>query len=95
MRAIEWLGFAFGLLLVAATAASVLETTIVPRGTRTGLTPAVLRLVNLPIRLLASGIHNYERRDAMLAYASTIPSSSPCGLIPVVMPMLGGAGVGQ
>jgi hypothetical protein len=71
LRAIEWLGFAFGLLLVAATAASVLETTIVPRGTRTGLTPAVLRLVNLPIRLLASGIHNYERRDAMLAYASS------------------------
>ena len=66
MRAVEWLGFAIGLLLVLATAASVLETTIVPRGTRSGLTPLVLRLVNLPVRLVASQIKNYERRDGFL-----------------------------
>lgn len=70
MRAVEWLGFAIGLLLVLATAASVLETTIVPRGTRSGLTPLVLRLVNLPVRLVASQIRDYERRDGFLAYAS-------------------------
>jgi len=70
MRAVEWLGFAVGLVLVLATAASVLETTIVPRGSRSGLTPLVLRLVNLPVRLLASRVRDYERRDGLLAYAS-------------------------
>jgi hypothetical protein len=70
MGLITWLGFAAGLVLVLATAASVLETTIVPRGSRSGLTPLILRLVNLPIRLLASRIEDYERRDGLLAYAS-------------------------
>jgi hypothetical protein len=70
MRAIEWLGFIVGMVLVLATAASVLETTIVPRGSRSGLTPLVLRLVNLPVRLAASGVKDYERRDSLLAYAS-------------------------
>jgi hypothetical protein len=70
VKAVEWLGFAAGLLLVLATAASVLETTIVPRGSRSGLTPLVLRLVNLPVRLLASRVRDYERRDGLLAYAS-------------------------
>jgi hypothetical protein len=70
MRAVEWLGFAAGLVLVLATAASVLETTIVPRGSRSGLTPLVLRLVNFPVRLMASWVQDYERRDGLLAYAS-------------------------
>ncbi|MDQ6855980.1 MAG: hypothetical protein M3Z57_02755 [Candidatus Dormibacteraeota bacterium] len=70
MKALEWLGFAAGLLLVLATYASVLETTIVPRGNRSGLTPLILRLVNLPVRLVASRITDYEARDRMLAYAS-------------------------
>jgi hypothetical protein len=67
---ITWIGFAAGLVLVLATAASVLETTIVPRGSRSGLTPLILRLVNSPIRLMASRIGDYERRDSLLAYAS-------------------------
>jgi hypothetical protein len=70
MGMIRWIGFAAGLVLVLATAASVLETTIVPRGSRSGLTPLILRLVNLPIRLIASRIGDYERRDSLLAYAS-------------------------
>ncbi|HWF57281.1 MAG TPA: hypothetical protein VG520_02900 [Candidatus Dormibacteraeota bacterium] len=70
MTAVEWLGFATGVVLVLATAVSVLETTIVPRGSRSGLTPLVLRLVNLPVRLVASRVRDYERRDRLLAYAS-------------------------
>jgi hypothetical protein len=70
VKALEWLGFAAGLLLVLATYASVLETTIVPRGNRSGLTPLILRLVNLPVRLVASRITDYEARDRLLAYAS-------------------------
>ena len=70
MKAVEWLGFVAGLLLVLATYGSVLETTIVPRGNRSGLTPLILRLVNLPVRLVASRISDYEARDRWLAYAS-------------------------
>ncbi len=70
MKAAEWVGFTAGLLLVLATYGSVLETTIVPRGNRSGLTPLILRLVNLPVRLVASRISDYEARDRWLAYAS-------------------------
>ncbi len=70
MKGLEWLGFAAGLVLVVATWASVLETTIVPRANRSGLTTLILRTVNLPVRLVASLLPDYERRDRMLAYAS-------------------------
>jgi hypothetical protein len=70
VKALEWLGFAAGLLLVLATYASVLETTIVPRGNRSGLTPLILRFVNLPVRLIASRMNDFEARDRLLAYAS-------------------------
>ncbi len=70
MKAVDWFGFAAGLLLVIATWASVLETTIVPRGNRSSLTTLILRTVNLPVRLVASRLDDYERRDRMLAYAS-------------------------
>jgi hypothetical protein len=70
VKAVEWLGFAAGLLLVLATYGSVLETTIVPRGNRSGLTPLILRVVNLPVRMVAARISNYEARDRWLAYAS-------------------------
>jgi hypothetical protein len=70
VKAVEWLGFVAGLLLVLATYGSVLETTIVPRGNRSGLTPVILRLVNLPVRIVASRISDYETRDRWLAYAS-------------------------
>lgn len=70
MKAVEWLGFIAGLLLVLATYGSVLETTIVPRGNRSGLSPLILRLVNLPVRMVASRISDYEARDRWLAYAA-------------------------
>jgi hypothetical protein len=70
VTAVAWFGFAVGLVLVVATWASVLETTIVPRGNRSGLTTLILRTVNLPVRLVASRLDDYERRDRMLAYAA-------------------------
>jgi hypothetical protein len=70
MAALEWLGFATGLLLVLATDASVLETTIVPRGSRSRLTSLVLRVVTLPMRIAASKVDDYEIRDRLRAYAS-------------------------
>ncbi|MBJ7594505.1 MAG: hypothetical protein JF886_06510 [Candidatus Dormibacteraeota bacterium] len=70
MKALEWLGFAAGLLLVLATWGSVLETTIVPRGNRSGLSALILHLVNLPVRVIASRVHDFEARDRLLAYAA-------------------------
>jgi hypothetical protein len=70
VKALEWLGFIAGLMLVVATCVSVLETTIVPRGNRSGLSTLILRAVNLPIRLVAARLDDYETRDRMLAYAS-------------------------
>ena len=72
VKALEWLGFAAGLVLVVATYASVIETTIVPRGSRSGLTPLILRFVNEPVKLVATRIDDYEARDRMLAYASAV-----------------------
>ncbi|MDQ6847720.1 MAG: hypothetical protein M3019_09100 [Candidatus Dormibacteraeota bacterium] len=70
MKALEWLGFAAGLVLVLATWASVLETTIVPRGNRSGLSALILHVVNLPVRVIASRVHDFEARDRLLAYAA-------------------------
>ena len=70
MKAVEWLGFVAGLLLVLATWGTVLETTIVPRGNRSGMSAIILHVVNLPVRLVASRITDFEARDRLLAYAS-------------------------
>jgi hypothetical protein len=70
VAALEWLGFAVGLGLVLATAISVLETTVVPRGSRSRLTAFVLRVVTLPMRIAASQMDDYEARDRFRAYAS-------------------------
>ena len=72
MSALHWLAFIAGLLLVLATGLSVLETTIVPRGSQSPFTSAILRLVSMPVRFVASMIKDFEARDRMLSYASAI-----------------------
>jgi hypothetical protein len=68
--AVAWLGFVAGLLLVVATSASVLETTVVPRGSRSRLTAVVLRVVTLPMRIAASKVDDFDTRDRLRAYAA-------------------------
>ncbi len=70
MGVIVWVGFVAGLLLVLATNVSVLETTVVPRGSRSRLTALALRVVTTPVRLAASRISDFEARDRLRAYAS-------------------------
>lgn len=70
MGGLAWVGFAAGLVLVLATNASVLETTVVPRGSRSRLTALALRVVTLPVRAAASQVNDYEVRDRLRAYAS-------------------------
>jgi hypothetical protein len=67
---IAWAGLVVGAVLVLATWASVLETTVVPRGNRSSLSALILRLTTMPIRLAASRIRDFERRDRFHAYAS-------------------------
>lgn len=70
MGVLVWVGFVAGLLLVLATNVSVLETTVVPRGSRSRLTALALRVVTTPVRLAASRISDFEARDRLRAYAS-------------------------
>ena len=72
MAALSWLGFVAGVALVLATDTSVLETTIVPRGSRSRLTALVLRIVTLPMRVAARTIDDYEVRDRLRAYAAAL-----------------------
>jgi hypothetical protein len=70
MAVIAWAALVVGVVLVLLTWASVLETTVVPRGNRTSLSALILRLTNVPLRMAASRISDYERRDRFHAYAS-------------------------
>ena len=72
MSAIHWAAFIAGAVLVVATVFSVLETTIVPRGSRSVFSSAIVRVVRLPVRFLASLIRDFEARDRMLSFASAI-----------------------
>lgn len=70
MGVIAWLGLVAGVVVVVLTWASVLETTVVPRGSRTGLSTLILRVNNAPLRLWASRIDDFVARDRLHAYAS-------------------------
>ncbi|MFZ0180145.1 MAG: hypothetical protein WAL84_09795 [Candidatus Dormiibacterota bacterium] len=72
MTALAWLGFALGLVLVLTTYASVVETTILPRGTQSGFSALVLRSVSFPIRVAASMVRDFEARDRLLAYSAAL-----------------------
>lgn len=70
MAVIAWIGFVAGALLVVLTWASVLETTVVPRNSRTGLTALILRFSSAPVRFAAAHVDDFEARDRLHAYAS-------------------------
>jgi hypothetical protein len=70
VEVITWIGLALGVVLVGLTWASVLETTVVPRSARTGLTPLIFRLSGYPMRLASSRVEDFETRDRFHAYAS-------------------------
>ncbi|HEX4579780.1 MAG TPA: hypothetical protein VH498_07240, partial [Candidatus Dormibacteraeota bacterium] len=67
---IAWAGLVVGVLLVALTWASVLETTVVPRSRRTGLSALIFRLSGYPVTVATSRVDDFEARDRIHAYAS-------------------------
>ena len=72
MTALAWFGFAVGLVLVLTTYGSVVETTILPRGTQSSFSALVLRSVSFPIRFAAALVRDFEARDRLLAYAAAL-----------------------
>jgi hypothetical protein len=72
MAVIAWFGFLVGVVLVGLTWATVLETTVVPRSTRTRLTALLFRLSASPVRVAAARVDDYEVRDRLHAYASAV-----------------------
>jgi hypothetical protein len=67
LTAIRWVGFAFGLLLVLATASSVVRSLIVPRGLTSKITRLVARSVRKLFIFMANHLDSYEAKDRLLA----------------------------
>ena len=64
---LAWVGFAIGVLGWACTVSSVIETTVVPRGTRSRITGAVASSVQTGFQLIADRFQRWERRDRVWA----------------------------
>jgi hypothetical protein len=67
---IPWVGFACGLTLLGFTAASVIKTFMIPRGTRTRLNMVVSAIVYGMFRLLTARVEDLPRRERTLAVAA-------------------------
>jgi hypothetical protein len=64
---LEWIGFAVGILIVAATAASVVIALVLPRSAGQRLTLVVNRTVRLAFITVSRLTRRYEAKDAILA----------------------------
>jgi len=67
MHALAWLGFAFGVGLLALTGSSVIKTLLIPRNLNSAIGAAVARSVLLAYRSMTAGIGDLHRREKMLA----------------------------
>jgi hypothetical protein len=70
VRAVEWLGFACGLVLLLTTGASVVKTFLIPRGTHSRFTAAVAAVNYRVYSLLTARIEDLARREQVLAAAA-------------------------
>src|SRR6478752_8883458 len=64
---LSWLAFCIGVVGWAATVASVVETTVVPRGTKSRITRVVAASVQWTFQSLADRFERWERRDRVWA----------------------------
>ena len=64
---LSWIGFAIGVAGFMATVGSVVETTVVPRGTRSRTTRAVDRAVQVLFQLIADRFERSKRHDRVWA----------------------------
>jgi len=63
VRVLAWLGFVAGVGVLAATAASVMKTLLIPRANRSVVTTAVARANLALFRVVTDHIDDYSRRD--------------------------------
>ena len=70
MTVAVWLGFFAGLCLVVATLGSVVETTVVPRGTRSRITAGVADDCSRAFEIAANRHEDWERRDRVRAFGA-------------------------
>lgn len=83
MRAIEWLGFLAGALIVITTWGSVVRTLMVPRALLSRLSVFVgRRIVRRAFVAIANRFDSYETKDRVLAY------SAPLSLLAVLLTWL-------
>jgi hypothetical protein len=80
---IRWLGFAVGLVLLLATASSVIKTLLIPRSARSTLGTALAWLVRSSYRRLAARVEDLRQRERILA------ASGPTWLISLLVTWLG------
>jgi hypothetical protein len=64
---LSWVGFVVGLFGWVATVSSVVETTVVPRGTRSRITGTVSGVVQFGFQFIADRFDRWERRDRVWA----------------------------
>src|SRR5215470_16954532 len=69
MGMIRWLGFAAGIVLLLATASSVIKTLLIPRSARSAFGTAVGGLVRGSFRTIAARVEDLRQRERILAAA--------------------------
>ncbi len=84
----SWVGFAFGVVLLAIMATSVLRVLLVPRASRSYLARLVLSMVRWAFRLVARVPARYRTKDRLLA------ACEPVGLLVLLACWVGTALVG-
>jgi hypothetical protein len=69
---VAWFAFAVGLLILAATLASVVGTLVVPRAIGSRISRAVDIALDTSLLLLTKPVKSFERRDRILAWQSPL-----------------------
>lgn len=68
----EWAGFAVGVVLLLATAASVMKTFLIPRGIRSRINTIVSASVRAVFRLITARIEDLTRRERILSVSAPV-----------------------
>jgi len=71
---VRWLGFAAGLVLLLATASSVIKTLLIPRASRSAFGSVLAWLVRGTFRRITTRVEDLRQRERILA-ASGPPGS--------------------
>jgi hypothetical protein len=69
---LQWFGFAVGIVVVLGTALSVVGTLVVPRSINSRISRGCERIVDLAFVLVTWRVHNFLRRDRILAWQGPV-----------------------